>query len=90
MEITSSEARKKFSDIINRTAFGKERMVITRRGKDLAAIIPLEDLELLKRIEDELDAREAQRILEDPSSEFIDWKEAKETLDRLEELHAGD
>ena len=43
MEITISEARKKLSDLINEVAFGKKRFVLSRRGKRLAALIPLDD-----------------------------------------------
>lgn len=39
------EARDKFAEILNRVAYGKARFVVQRYGKDLAAIVPLEDLE---------------------------------------------
>jgi prevent-host-death family protein len=38
--ISTVEARNKFSNIINRVAFGKERLVLTRRGEELVALIP--------------------------------------------------
>ncbi len=50
--ITAAEARKQFSDVINRAAYGRERIVVTRRGKPVAAIIPPEDLALLEGIEE--------------------------------------
>jgi prevent-host-death family protein len=43
-EISTVEARNNFSDIVNRAAYGKERVILTRRGKPIAAIIPAEDL----------------------------------------------
>lgn len=42
--------------ILNRVAYGKERLVLTRRGRSLAAIVPIEDLELLEELEDERDS----------------------------------
>ena len=45
MEITISEARKRLSDLINEVAFGKKRFVLSRRGKRLAALVPLDDEE---------------------------------------------
>jgi prevent-host-death family protein len=48
MEITVSEARERLSEIINESAFGKKRFVLNRRGRPLAAIVPLEDLEELE------------------------------------------
>ena len=53
--MSTSEARNHFSDLINRAAYGKERIRLTRRGKDIVGIVPVEDLELLRRLEDELD-----------------------------------
>lgn len=50
-------ARKKFANIINRVAYGKESFVLTRRGEALAAIVSMEDLKLLQEIEDAWIAR---------------------------------
>jgi prevent-host-death family protein len=63
--ITASEARDEFAEVINRVAYGGERVVIRRREKELAAVIPLEDLRLLERLieqeEDRIDAEEARK-----------------------------
>lgn len=61
-EFSTSEARGQLSVILNRAAFGKERVVLTRHGKPLAAVVPVEDLGLLEELEDRLDVEEAQRI----------------------------
>lgn len=51
-----SKARQEFPEIVNRAAYGKERTIVSRRGKDLAAVIPMEDLRLLERLaQEELD-----------------------------------
>ena len=42
--------RAEVPDVLNRAAFGKERTIVSRRGKDLAAVIPIEDLRLLERL----------------------------------------
>jgi len=47
-KISTAEARNDFADVINRASFGKERFVLTRRGKKLVAIVPVEDLDLLE------------------------------------------
>lgn len=62
-EISTAEARDQFSEIINKAAYGKERMIVTRRGKALAAIIPIEDLRTLEELEDRRDVEDARRIL---------------------------
>lgn len=47
-ELSAREARNHFSEIIHRAAFGKERLVVTKHGKGVAAIIPIEDLQALE------------------------------------------
>ena len=59
--MTTVRAREAFSEVINRSAFGKERIVFTRRGKGVAALIPLEDLALVEAAEDRQDAEEIRR-----------------------------
>ena len=58
------DARKDLADILNRAAYGKERVVLTRRGKDVAAIVPMDDLAILEAIEDHMDLTESEKILE--------------------------
>jgi prevent-host-death family protein len=50
--IPVSEAREQISEILNRVAYRGERVVLHRRGKELAALIPMEDLEILLRVVD--------------------------------------
>ena len=51
-----SKAREEFPDVVNRAAYANERTIVSRRGKDVAAIIPMEDLRLLERLaEEEMD-----------------------------------
>jgi prevent-host-death family protein len=61
--LAASRAREDFSDTLNRVAYGGERIVLRRRGRDLAAIVPMEDLALIEKIEDETDVREARKAL---------------------------
>jgi prevent-host-death family protein len=48
MKISAKEARDRFSEVVNRAAFGKERVVVTKNGKPVAALVPIEDLEALE------------------------------------------
>lgn len=47
IKMTTVEARENFSDLINKAAYGNERVILTRRGKALAVVIPLNDLDSL-------------------------------------------
>ena len=49
MRISAKEARDHFSEVVNRASFGKERVVVTKNGKPVVAVIPIEDLELLEQ-----------------------------------------
>ena len=47
-KMTTVEARNKFSELINQVAYGKKRIILTRRGKDIVAVVPIEDLRVLE------------------------------------------
>ena len=49
--VSTVQARNQFSRLINRVAFGRERIVLTRREHKIAAIIPVRDLEQLMQFE---------------------------------------
>lgn len=57
------EARIHLAEILNRVAYRGERIVLHRRGKDAAALVPVEDLQLLEDLKDRIDAHEAKRVL---------------------------
>ena len=65
--ISTADARKNFADIVNKVAYGKESIVLTRRGQEIAALISIEELELLQQIEDYIDIEDAKKALADPS-----------------------
>jgi prevent-host-death family protein len=62
--VSTVRARDNFSELIHRAAVDKERIVLTRRGKPVAAVVPIEDVQLLETLEDRLDAADAQAALE--------------------------
>lgn len=79
--VDTVRARNAFSDVVNRAAYGKERIILTRRGRALAAIVPLEDVELLREIEDRMDLEEARAALEEVKREgAIPWEKVKADL----------
>ena len=49
------EAREKFGDLVNRAALLSERVYVTKHGKRVAALVSVEDAELLEALEDRLD-----------------------------------
>ena len=77
-KVSTVKARDEFSDVINRAAYGKERVVLTRRGKELAAVVPIEDVKFLEELEARIDVEAAREALKDPGS--IPWEQVKKQL----------
>jgi len=76
--ISTAEARKKLAEIVNKVAYGKEPIVLTRRGEEIAALISMEELELLQLIEDHMDIEDAIKALKEPGENIPEkkfWKE---------------
>ena len=78
-KISAADARKKFANIINRVAYGKESFVLTRRGEALAAIVSMEDLKLLQEIEEQMDIEDAWEARNE-RGEPISWEKLREEL----------
>jgi prevent-host-death family protein len=68
--VSIAKGREDFPEIVKRAAKDKERTIVSRNGKDLAAVIPIEDLRLLdqlmKREIDRLDIKAAREALAEP------------------------
>jgi prevent-host-death family protein len=76
-----SEARESFAELVNRAAYGHERVLVARRGRPIAAIVSIEDVEFLERVEDELDRQTAREALADPqNAQTIPWERVKNNL----------
>jgi len=81
--LSAAEARKELAETLNRVAFGGSRVVIHRRGRDVAALVSMEDLELLQRLEDHLDVKAAlaaEKAARDAGENPMLWDEAKRAL----------
>lgn len=63
--ISAENARNSFSELVSRTAYSKDRVVITRNGKKLVAIVPIEDLRILERFADRFEDAADLKELED-------------------------
>jgi prevent-host-death family protein len=49
-QVSIGELKRDLSGVINRAAYGRERIVIVSRGKPKAAMISMEDLERLQKM----------------------------------------
>jgi prevent-host-death family protein len=57
-EVPVTQARAEFADLVNRVVYGGERVVVTRHGKPIVALVPAADLERL-----ESDAPEPAQVI---------------------------
>ncbi|MEV0446052.1 type II toxin-antitoxin system Phd/YefM family antitoxin [Streptomyces spectabilis] len=51
-EIPVTQARAELADLINRVVYGGERVVVTRHGKPLVALVSADDLRRLEEAEE--------------------------------------
>ena len=80
VRLTATEAREHFADTLNRVSYRGERIVVYRRGgKDVAAVVPIEDLELLQKIEDKQDVEAIKKSLSE-SGERIPYRKFRKTI----------
>ena len=83
MTIPASKARAEFAELVSRAAHQGERILVSRNGKSVAAIVPAEDVALLEELEERGDLaavraalRETKRRREKP----IPWDRARKML----------
>ena len=63
MNVSVSKVQNNLTEALNRVINEQERVVLQRRGKDVAAIVSIEDLKLLQKLEDRADLRAVRRAL---------------------------
>lgn len=63
--ISMTQARAHFAKIINKVSYKKARIKLKRQGEPLAAIVSLEDLQLLEEFEDKLDILAAKKEMKE-------------------------
>jgi antitoxin Phd len=80
LTIKIGDIRREMASTINKVAYENERIILDRRGKEVAAIISIEDLKLLEKIEDYIDIHEAERLLADPMEKPIPYEQVRKEL----------
>jgi prevent-host-death family protein len=63
-ELGVAAARRRLPDVVNRVIYRREPTVITKNGKQVAAIVPYEVLGLLAAFEAEADIEKAKKAFE--------------------------
>lgn len=76
--ISASQARSEFAETLARVQHQKERLVLRRHNKDVAALVSMEDLRLLELIEDRLDRKAARAARAEEGA--VRWEDLKAEL----------
>jgi len=79
-KIGVSDARDHLSEIVDRARYTQERVVLTKRGREVGAIISIDDLKLLEMLEDQLDIKAARQALEESQGERISYDDIRKNL----------
>lgn len=80
--VSIAKAKSALSEVVNRAAFGKERVIICRHGKPLAAVVGLEVLE-------ELDRLRAEKRPANLAAIAGQWEGFEEIAPQIEEAYAA-
>lgn len=79
MPITA--ARDDLSEVVNRVAYSKERICLTRHGKEVACVVSVEEAKLLDLIEERLDLSDALDALKELREQGpVSWEDLKAEL----------
>lgn len=79
--VSVADARSDLADLLNRVAYGKERLVITRHGRELAAIVPIEDLQLTQRLRRFVARKDVSRALAElDAGKSSSWEQLRQEL----------
>lgn len=74
--VSSSKVRDEFSDMLNRVLYQGARIVLNRRGKNIAALVPIEDFEVLEALENRKDIEDFRTAKEEKSDD-VAWEDLK-------------
>lgn len=76
--LTATQVREKFSEVVSRVRYGHERILLGRHGHEQAAIVPIEDLRLIEKLEDALDLSAAREALRESGT--VSWEKLRAEL----------
>jgi prevent-host-death family protein len=78
-EVTATDARDQFGELVNRASYAHEATWVTRRGRRVAAIVPVDVLEAWEAAENAEDVRLFDESMADPG-DSIPWEQVKAEL----------
>ena len=81
LKTSISDARKNLSEIVNKVCYSGERAVIGKHNKECAAIVTMQDLELIEHIEQMIELHNIREgLAEAEAGETVDFLEMMKEL----------
>jgi prevent-host-death family protein len=77
-KMAATALRNSVAETLNRVAYQGERIELERHGKSVAALVSIEDLELLEALENRIDLAAARRALKESGRRS--WEKVKAEL----------
>ena len=78
VKATATRVRSEFSEWVNAVRYGNRWLVLLRHGKPVVAMISVEDLAVLRKLEDKLDLAAAREALKETGE--VPWSKVKARL----------
>ncbi len=78
--IAMREARQNLSELVNRVAYGNERISLTRKNKPVAVLVSLDDAKILEALENKADLKDLEAMIKEELGETVSWEEARREL----------
>ncbi len=79
MPITT--VRYELAEVVNRVAYGRERICLSRHGRDIACVVSMEEAKLLDLIEERLDLSDSLDALKELREQGpVSWDDLKAEL----------
>jgi prevent-host-death family protein len=75
-----TRARARLTESVNRVSYRGERIVIQKHGRPVAALVSIEDLALIRELEDRIDLEDARKALAEAHGRSIPWETVKREL----------
>ena len=65
-KVSATSVRDSFSETLDRVASKGDRIILERHGKPVAALVSVDDLQLLEELEDRFDVEAVRAAREEP------------------------
>lgn len=78
--VAMRQARENLADLVNRVAYGRERISLSRQNKPVAVLVSIEDAQLLEALEAKADLQDLEEIAARGKLETVSWEDARKEL----------